>query len=214
MATVHPSVGAEFRQLLRLFESALFGLVVTGSPTLSPAARPPSRTRASRPGATRASPCSAAAPGLKRLSRRPTTRRPRSTRSSATRGRPRSSGACFDDRRSTMLTRERSARARRARRWPHHRGRRPAAVPRRRGGLLRRRAAGAGGSIVPPRRWPGGRARRGSSRRAAHHTKRRLQPCRSLGLPALYQEQATARTEDARESMILGRARRGRRARR
>jgi hypothetical protein len=33
LATVHPEVGAEFRQLLRLFESALFGLVVAGSPT-------------------------------------------------------------------------------------------------------------------------------------------------------------------------------------
>jgi hypothetical protein len=36
-------VGAEFRQLLRLFESALFGLVLTGSPTpfsrCSPAAQ-------------------------------------------------------------------------------------------------------------------------------------------------------------------------------
>ncbi len=43
MATVHPAVGAEFRQLLGLFESALFGLVVTGTPTpftrLSPAAQ-------------------------------------------------------------------------------------------------------------------------------------------------------------------------------
>jgi hypothetical protein len=33
MATVHPSVGKEFRQLLRLFESALSGLALTGSPT-------------------------------------------------------------------------------------------------------------------------------------------------------------------------------------
>jgi hypothetical protein len=43
MATVHPEVGAEFRQLLRLFESALFGLALTGSPTpfsrLPPAAQ-------------------------------------------------------------------------------------------------------------------------------------------------------------------------------
>jgi len=43
LATAHPEVGAEFRQLLRLFESALFGLVTTGSPTpftrLSPAAQ-------------------------------------------------------------------------------------------------------------------------------------------------------------------------------
>jgi hypothetical protein len=33
MATVHPSVGAELRQLLHLFESALFGLAIAGSPT-------------------------------------------------------------------------------------------------------------------------------------------------------------------------------------
>jgi hypothetical protein len=33
MATVHPKVGAEFRQLLRLFESALFAFVLTGSTT-------------------------------------------------------------------------------------------------------------------------------------------------------------------------------------
>jgi hypothetical protein len=33
MATTHPAVGAEFRQLLRLFESALFGLAFAGSPT-------------------------------------------------------------------------------------------------------------------------------------------------------------------------------------
>jgi hypothetical protein len=33
MATAHPEVGAEFRQLLRLFESALFGLVIAGAPT-------------------------------------------------------------------------------------------------------------------------------------------------------------------------------------
>jgi hypothetical protein len=33
MATAHPEVGAEFRQLLHLFESALFGLALTGSPT-------------------------------------------------------------------------------------------------------------------------------------------------------------------------------------
>jgi hypothetical protein len=33
MATTLPEVGAEFRQLLRLFESAVFGLLVTGSPT-------------------------------------------------------------------------------------------------------------------------------------------------------------------------------------
>jgi hypothetical protein len=33
MATVHPAVGAELRQLLRLFESALFGLVIARSPT-------------------------------------------------------------------------------------------------------------------------------------------------------------------------------------
>jgi hypothetical protein len=43
MATVHPEVGAEFRQLLRLFESAVFGLALTGAPTpftrLPPAAQ-------------------------------------------------------------------------------------------------------------------------------------------------------------------------------
>jgi hypothetical protein len=43
MATALPEVGAEFRQLLRLFESALFGLVFAGSPTpfsrLPPAAQ-------------------------------------------------------------------------------------------------------------------------------------------------------------------------------
>ncbi|HEX4405663.1 MAG TPA: hypothetical protein VH560_12585 [Polyangia bacterium] len=43
MATTLPEVGAEFRQLLRLFESALFGMVFTRSPTpftrLSPAAQ-------------------------------------------------------------------------------------------------------------------------------------------------------------------------------
>ena len=43
MATVNPEVGAEFRQLLRLFESALFGLALTASPTpftrLPPAAQ-------------------------------------------------------------------------------------------------------------------------------------------------------------------------------
>jgi hypothetical protein len=33
MATVHPDVGAEFRQLLRLIESAVFGLAIAGSPT-------------------------------------------------------------------------------------------------------------------------------------------------------------------------------------
>ncbi len=43
MATTHPNVAAEFRQLLRLFESALFGLAFAGSPTpftrLDPAAQ-------------------------------------------------------------------------------------------------------------------------------------------------------------------------------
>jgi len=43
MATTLPGVGAELRQLLHLFESALFGLVLTGSPTpftrCSPAAQ-------------------------------------------------------------------------------------------------------------------------------------------------------------------------------
>ena len=43
MVRVHPEVGAELRQLLRLFESAVFGLAFTGSPTpftrLSPAAQ-------------------------------------------------------------------------------------------------------------------------------------------------------------------------------
>jgi hypothetical protein len=43
MATAHPAVGAELRQLLRLFESALFGLAFTGTPTpftrCSPAAQ-------------------------------------------------------------------------------------------------------------------------------------------------------------------------------
>jgi len=43
MATALPEVGAEFRQLLRLFESALFGLIFTRAPTpftrLSPAAQ-------------------------------------------------------------------------------------------------------------------------------------------------------------------------------
>jgi len=43
MATVHPAVGAEFRQLLHLAESALFGVVIAGSPTpfsrCSPAAQ-------------------------------------------------------------------------------------------------------------------------------------------------------------------------------
>jgi hypothetical protein len=43
MAEVHPEVGAEFRQLLHLFESALFGLALTGTPTpftrLAPAAQ-------------------------------------------------------------------------------------------------------------------------------------------------------------------------------
>jgi hypothetical protein len=33
LATTLPGVGAEFRQLLRLFESALFGLAFAGSPT-------------------------------------------------------------------------------------------------------------------------------------------------------------------------------------
>jgi hypothetical protein len=33
MATTNPEVGGEFRQLLRLFESALFGLALTGTPT-------------------------------------------------------------------------------------------------------------------------------------------------------------------------------------
>lgn len=33
MARVHPDVGAELRKLLRLFESALFGLVIAGTPT-------------------------------------------------------------------------------------------------------------------------------------------------------------------------------------
>ena len=33
MATVHPGMSAEFRQLLRLFDSALFGLAFAGSPT-------------------------------------------------------------------------------------------------------------------------------------------------------------------------------------
>jgi hypothetical protein len=33
IATTNPEVGAEFRQLLRLFESATFGLLFTGSPT-------------------------------------------------------------------------------------------------------------------------------------------------------------------------------------
>jgi hypothetical protein len=33
LATVHPAVGAEFRQLLHLFESPLFGLVFTATPT-------------------------------------------------------------------------------------------------------------------------------------------------------------------------------------
>lgn len=33
LARVHPEVGAEFRKLLHLFENALFGLVVAGSPT-------------------------------------------------------------------------------------------------------------------------------------------------------------------------------------
>jgi hypothetical protein len=32
MATVHPAVGSDFRQLLHLFESGLFGLVSSGSP--------------------------------------------------------------------------------------------------------------------------------------------------------------------------------------
>jgi hypothetical protein len=43
MATAHPEMGAELRQLLRLFESATFGLLVTGVPTpftrLAPAAQ-------------------------------------------------------------------------------------------------------------------------------------------------------------------------------
>jgi hypothetical protein len=43
MASVNPSMGAEFRRLLRLFENALFGLVTAGSPTpftrCSPAAQ-------------------------------------------------------------------------------------------------------------------------------------------------------------------------------
>jgi Gluconate 2-dehydrogenase subunit 3 len=43
MATTHPAVGKEFRQLLRLFESALFGLAIAGSPSpftrCSPAAQ-------------------------------------------------------------------------------------------------------------------------------------------------------------------------------
>jgi hypothetical protein len=43
MATTHPEVGAEFRQLLHLFESPTFGLLLTGSPTpftrLDPAAQ-------------------------------------------------------------------------------------------------------------------------------------------------------------------------------
>jgi hypothetical protein len=33
MATVHPAVGAELRQLLHLFESGMFGLVFTATPT-------------------------------------------------------------------------------------------------------------------------------------------------------------------------------------
>ena len=33
MATTHPEVGAEFRQLLHLFENALFGLAIAGQPT-------------------------------------------------------------------------------------------------------------------------------------------------------------------------------------
>jgi Gluconate 2-dehydrogenase subunit 3 len=33
LATTHPEVGAEFRRLLRLFESAVFGLAFTGTPT-------------------------------------------------------------------------------------------------------------------------------------------------------------------------------------
>lgn len=33
LATVHPEVGAEFRQLLHLFESGLFGLALTATPT-------------------------------------------------------------------------------------------------------------------------------------------------------------------------------------
>ncbi|HVX94406.1 MAG TPA: gluconate 2-dehydrogenase subunit 3 family protein [Polyangia bacterium] len=33
MATVHPDVGAEFRQLLHLIESAVFGLAISRSPT-------------------------------------------------------------------------------------------------------------------------------------------------------------------------------------
>jgi hypothetical protein len=32
MARVHPEVGADFRKLLHLFENALFGLVISGSP--------------------------------------------------------------------------------------------------------------------------------------------------------------------------------------
>ena len=32
MARVHPEVGADFRKLLHLFENALFGLVIAGSP--------------------------------------------------------------------------------------------------------------------------------------------------------------------------------------
>jgi hypothetical protein len=43
MATVNPGMSAEFRKLLHLFESALFGLALTGSPTpftrLPPAAQ-------------------------------------------------------------------------------------------------------------------------------------------------------------------------------
>jgi hypothetical protein len=61
MAEVHPEVGAEFRQLLRLFESALFGLAFTGTPTPFTRLSPPARTRGSSPGATRASRSCAAA---------------------------------------------------------------------------------------------------------------------------------------------------------
>ena len=32
MARVHPDIGADFRRLLRLFESSLFGAAIAGSP--------------------------------------------------------------------------------------------------------------------------------------------------------------------------------------
>ena len=191
---VHPDVGSDFRRLLRLFESGFLGTFIAGSPRPFTRATPAEQDARLEAWRRRGSRCCAAA--IRRSSGWPTprtTRRPRCSRASGTRARPR----------CRRCPRERRCAAR-----AHRSGRRAGRDVRARGRLRdrrqrRRRQRGGRGAGRGGRQ---GRRRRGG--RPLHA--RRLQHAGVVGVPGALPGARQPRDRRSRDHDPAG-AQRGRR---